>query len=150
MPHRTGRGCSDRGFSGSGGRYVAIVHSCSSGFEYRHSVQAMSGTRYMCREPILLPFESLYDPLWETSVTWTRLWKAFRTIKCSCTGCALNNSKKCHFYKGHEVIGTRRVVQPCRCAPRRLGPTVPMTRVFSDFYLGNITDRRLQQLHSGP
>lgn len=49
----------------------------------------------------------------------------------SCTGCALNNSKKCHFYIGHEVIGIRRVVQPWRCTPRRLGPTVPMTRVSS-------------------
>ena len=49
----------------------------------------------------------------------------------SCTGCALNNSKKCHFYIGHEVIGICRVVQPWRCTPRCLGPTVPMTRVSS-------------------
>lgn len=30
----------------------------------------------------------------------------------SCIGCALNNSKKCRFHIGHDVIGTRRVVQP--------------------------------------
>ena len=49
----------------------------------------------------------------------------------SCTRCALNNSKKFHFHRSHDVTGTPRDMQTCGSTPRSLGPTVPMWKDLS-------------------
>lgn len=41
----------------------------------------------------------------------------------SCTRCALNNSKKFHFHRSHDVTETPRDMQTCRPTPRPLGPS---------------------------
>lgn len=49
----------------------------------------------------------------------------------SCTCRALNNSKKFHFHRSHDVTGTPRDMQTFRPTPRPLGPTVPMGKDLS-------------------